>query len=260
MARITLSAALRDEYGRLFDTCDVRPGVASAVERLVTRIAAGKPRYEAAAGAGGTPPWFVVGVLHAMECGLSFAQHLHNGDPLTARTTHVPKGRPPDGEPPFAWETSARDALQFEGWTGWTDYSVTGTLYRVESYNGFGYRRYHPEVRSPYLWSGSTHYTSGKYVEDGRWSDTAVSRQVGAAVLLRRMAELGLARFADAPAPDVPRVRYAPGVVSEAAMALQRWLNTHPGIFVRVDGKAGQRTSDAFHTVTGHHLDGDPRA
>src|SRR5436309_1074388 len=120
MAWITLSAPLRDEYGRLFDTCEVRPGVASAVERLVTRIAA-------------------------------------------------------------------------------------------------GYRRYHPEVRSPYLWSGSTHYTSGKYVEDGRWSDTAVSRQLGAAVLLRRMAELGLARFADAPATDVPRVRYAPRVVSEAA-------------------------------------------
>jgi lysozyme family protein len=55
-------------------------------------------------------------------------------------------------------------------------------------------------------------------------------------------------------------VRYAPRVVSEAGMALQRWLNTHPGIFVRVDGKAGQRTSDAFHAVTGHYLDGDPRA
>ena len=96
-------------------------------------------------------------------------------------------------------------------------------------------------------------------MSDGTWSDTAVSRQIGAAVLLRRLAERGLAAFADAWVDDTPRVRYAPRVVSDTAKELQRWLNGHPGIFVRVDGKAGKLTSDAFRAVTGHYLEGDPR-
>src|SRR5437870_4838633 len=36
------------------------------------------------------------------------------GDPLTPRTTHEPKGRPSAGNPPFAWEDSAADALAFD--------------------------------------------------------------------------------------------------------------------------------------------------
>jgi hypothetical protein len=36
-------------------------------------------------------------------------------------------------------------------------------------------------------------------------------------------------------------------------------LNTFPGIFVKVDGVPGERTSDAFRKVTGHFLFGDPR-
>jgi len=39
----------------------------------------------------------------------SFKLHLHNGDPLTARTVNVPKGRPKTGQPPFAWGISAKD-------------------------------------------------------------------------------------------------------------------------------------------------------
>jgi lysozyme family protein len=40
---------------------------------------------------------------------------------------------------------------------------------------------------------------------------------------------------------------------------LQRWLNTFPGIFVKVDGVPGNRTSDAYKKVTGSYLPGDPR-
>jgi peptidoglycan hydrolase-like protein with peptidoglycan-binding domain len=46
-------------------------------------------------------------------------------------------------------------------------------------------------VKSPYLWSFSNHYTKGKYVGDGRWSETAVSQQCGAMVLLKRLQEAG---------------------------------------------------------------------
>jgi len=42
--------------------------------------------------------------------------------------------------------------------------------------------------------------------------------------------------------------------------ALQRWLNTFPGIFVKVDGIPGNRTSDAYRVVTGAYLPGDERS
>jgi len=34
-----------------------------------------------------------------MECGLDFTRHLHNGDPLIARTVRAPAGRLVDGRP-----------------------------------------------------------------------------------------------------------------------------------------------------------------
>jgi hypothetical protein len=118
------------------------------------------------------------------------------------------------------------------------------------------------------LWGFSNHYKSGKYVADGTWSDTAVSKQCGAAVLLRRMAEKGWVEFMDQPAPHVN----APPLVAGFSMKkpqdparvirtedLQRWLNTFPGIFVKVDGVPGNLTSEAYKKVTGHYLPGDPR-
>src|SRR5439155_371250 len=141
----------------------------------------------------------VVAVIHSMEAGGDFTRHLHNGDPLTARTTHVPAGRPRTGKPPFTWEASAIDALTYQGFGNWKDWSVPGTLYKLEGYNGFGYRDHHPQVLSPYLWSFSNHYARGKYVADGRFSQTAVSQQCGAAVLLKRLQEGGRAAVAEGP-------------------------------------------------------------
>jgi hypothetical protein len=76
-----------------------------------------------------------------------------------------------------------------QGLDRWQDWSLAGVLYRLEAYNGFGYRKHHPEVRTPYLWSFSQHYGAGKYVQDGVWSPTAVSQQCGAAVLLRGLVD-----------------------------------------------------------------------
>lgn len=204
-----------------------------------------------------------------MEAGLRFTGHLHNGDPLTARTVHVPKGRPKTGNPTFTWEQSAADALQIAKLDSWDDWTVPGVLYKLEAYNGFGYRTRHPEVLSPYLWAASNHYTRGKYVADGTFSPTAVSKQCGGAVLLRRMAEAGVLAFDatntldEEPPTDLddvaPLVRFS-SKKSEAAAQLQSLLNSFPGIFVRVDGVPGKRTSDAFRKVTGHFLLGDPRA
>ncbi len=203
-----------------------------------------------------------------MESSLRFTGHLHNGDPLTARTVQVPAGRPRSGAPPFSWEESAADALASHRLGARTDWSLAGMLYQLERYNGWGYRRFHPDVPSPYLWSFSEHYRAGKYVADGSFSATAVSGQCGAAVLLRRLAEHGHIDFPDHPRPpaeaDPLLVRYSVTRPRAAAAAqrveqLQRWLNTFSGIFVRVDGIPGPRTSAAYRLVTGEYLPGDPR-
>jgi len=65
----------------------------------------------------------------------------------------------------------------------------------MESYNGWGYRLYHPNVKSPYLWSYSNQYEKGKYVADATWDKDAVSAQCGGAVLLKRMEERGIISF-----------------------------------------------------------------
>ena len=157
MANVTLSPALRQEYSSLFDTCVVDAPRQSDVERCAAGVIAGQPRYEAVGNPFGIP-WYVIGVIHSMETGLSFQRHLHNGDPLTARTVHVPAGRPVAGSPPFSWVDSAADAIRLQRLDKWTDWSVPGMLYQIEGYNGFGYRTRHPDVLTPYLWSFSSHY------------------------------------------------------------------------------------------------------
>jgi lysozyme family protein/cell wall-associated NlpC family hydrolase len=199
----SLTAALKSEYQLLFDSCLIRSDKQAVVSSLASQIAANKGRYQTVSQGLGAVPWYVVGLIHAMEASLNFGAHLHNGDPLSARTVHVPAGRPPTGSPPFTWEESAIDALTLRGLDKVTDWSLPGILYQLEGYNGFGYRNVKPPIFSPYLWSFSNHYTKGKYVADGSYSPTAVSAQCGAAVLLERLTQMGTAGVA--PARAVPR-------------------------------------------------------
>src|SRR5208337_1816485 len=110
---VPLTAALRQQYQNLFNTCVVNPGQIPAVNGIIARIVPNQGRYQSVAGPLGIP-WYVVAVIHNMESSLNFNCHLHNGDPLTARTVQVPAGRPPNGQPPFTWEQSATDALTLE--------------------------------------------------------------------------------------------------------------------------------------------------
>jgi lysozyme family protein len=253
----SLTNNLQREYGDLFNTCNIEQSKATIVENIITRIVANKNRYEMV----GSPlniPWYFIGVIHSMESGLSFNGHLHNGDPLTSRTKHVPAGRPVKGNPPFTWEESASDALQFQKLDRWTDWSVPGLLYKLEDYNGWGYRTNHPHVLSPYLWSFSNHYTKGKYIADGTWSETAVSRQCGAAVLLRRMAEKEIIQISSTPIPSGPVLKYSKRKI-KYGVELQAFLNKFPGVFLKEDGAPGEKTSGAVDEVFGFYLKGDPR-
>jgi len=118
--------------------------------------------------------------------------------------------------------------------------------------------RNHPSVLTPYLWCYSNHYSSGKYVADGRWSDTAISKQAGAAVLLRRLVELNLITFAKDTTSSKPLIFYSTKKIPYAE-ELQKYLNQMPGIYLKVDGVPGAKTSDAFKLLSGSYLKGDPR-
>ena len=193
---------LKDEYSNLWAEMAIRRDKLPEVDSIVQRIVGHKETYRAVEQLTKVP-WFAIAIIHNLEAGGDFTRHLHNGDPLTARTVHVPAGRPSSGNPPFTWEESAADALSYDGLTKVTDWSSEHLAYLFENFNGWGYRLYHSHVKSPYLWSYSNHYTSGKYVGDGLWSETAVSRQCGAMVLLKRLQETGEIRL-DRAAPDVP--------------------------------------------------------
>jgi len=178
-------SVLSQHYAAQYAGCVIRPEHAAEVKAEAARIVVNQKRYQAVAANFTGMPWWVVGILHSMECGLDFRTHLHNGDPLTARTVEEPAGRPKVGHPPFTWEESAIDALEYDELNLVTDWSPGGALVAFEGYNGTGYRR--RGVPSPYLWSFTDQYRCGKYVEDGRYDAQAVSKQCGCAALLREL-------------------------------------------------------------------------
>jgi lysozyme family protein len=138
-------------------------------------------------------PWYFVGIIHKMECDLDFNLHLHNGDSLKHRTVNVPSGRPvqdpANGFPAgYTWLESAVDALLYKDFDKCEHWTLKDMLYRIEQYNGFGPERYH-NAYSAYLWSGTNHYSKGKYDKDGHWNENEISKQVGAAPLLRYLTD-----------------------------------------------------------------------
>jgi lysozyme family protein len=180
----TAFADLREEYQACFDRCQVRAESNGNVAYYLKRLRQGRHSYELVEQQINVP-WMFVGIVHGMECAFDFTGHLHNGDKLTARTVQVPKGRPVAGQPPFTWLESAIDAMRLKKLDQVTDWSVPHMLYLLEGYNGFGYRR--RGLPSPYLWSFSNIYTKGKFVADGRFDPEAISKQCGAALMLKAL-------------------------------------------------------------------------
>jgi lysozyme family protein len=183
--------SLRDEYHGLLATATVRERWAPIAEAKARRILANKSRYQEIERATGVP-WDVIACIHCMEGDLNFGTHLANGDSLQRHTVNVPAGRIPGKSPPFTFKEAAIDALQLDGATKITDWSPEMKCYFFEKFNGWGYRMHHPDVKSAYLWSGTNHYTSGKYVSDGQWSQGAVSGQIGAIAVLKKIEELDI--------------------------------------------------------------------
>lgn len=180
---------------QLYDTMVIREQITSGklvlvanvpaiIERKTGTMISNKARYEAVSHRFANPglKWWFVALIHEMECSQNFNCYLGNGQPWNKRTTWVPVGRGP-----FAsFEDGAVDALQLQGADKITDWSIGNVLYFLEGYNGYGYTKYH-NINSPYLWSGSNHYTSGKYVIDGKFHANVVSQQIGIALLMKNL-------------------------------------------------------------------------
>jgi lysozyme family protein len=192
---------------KLFSTCEIRPERLADVDKIVDRIELRRADYERVAGQTGSPgvPWYVIAFIHSLESDLDFDTHLHNGDTLKRRTVNEPRGRPTN--PPadgvrYTWHESALDALKHDGALRNRDWTVGGILDFLERFNGLGYRK--KGIPSPYLWSFSKHYERGKFIADGVFSSTKVSKQCGAAVLLKRLMDRNKISLADKPGTPLP--------------------------------------------------------
>jgi lysozyme family protein len=264
---MALDLQRRKEYQDLFESCEISQDKLADVQSIVGRILGKKDRYQKVEDQTRVP-WSIVAVIHSLEGDLNFGTHLHNGDSLSQKTVHVPKGRP-DGNPPFEWIDSAADALEFDGLTSNRNWTLAGSLDALEGFNGFGYRRSDIDIPSPYLWSFSNHYTKGKFGSDGHFNRDLVSEQCGAAPLLKFMVDAGHITFASGMATDAPlgvkvtaaNAVYPGHVVTEDEMdkdivkTLQKRLNDVGCGPIDVDGVFGEQTKNATMLFQTRHTD-----
>lgn len=141
-----------------------------------------KDRYLAVEKKTGVPWWFIA-VVHEREASQRWSANIAQGDPWNKRSTHVPVGRGPFK----SWEDAAVDALVNcpPHAANNKDWSPGGALTMLEKYNGLGYAN--KGVPSPYIWSGTDQYKSGKYVADHVYDSNVVDAQLGCAGLLKAM-------------------------------------------------------------------------
>lgn len=162
---------------------------------VAKRLFDAKSRYVAISEKTGIP-WVFIAVTHQRESSQDFSKSLAQGDPWNKVSTHVPAGRGPFE----SFEDAAVDALVncSPHAARNKDWSIGGTLTLLEKYNGLGYAS--RGIPSPYVWSGTDQYRSGKYIADGVFSATTVDKQLGCAGLILAIQKLDpTVTFPDAP-------------------------------------------------------------
>lgn len=178
---------LQEKNKQRWDNMKISAAKGPLFKAVADRLMFQKPRYEAVSNAlkekGYNIPWEFIAVAHNRESNGDFTTYLGNGQKLNKKTTIVPKGRGPFS----TWEEGAIDALLYAPPYAAKnkDWSIGGTLTKLEEYNGLGYARM--DKPSPYLWAGTDQYDKGKYTSDGKYDPNHVDTQLGCAGLLRFM-------------------------------------------------------------------------
>jgi lysozyme family protein len=175
--------ALKAANAKRWANAKLNRSFASVTAHLVAPVA--KARYQAVQAKTGVP-WFVIAVIHERESSQDWTGSLAQGDPWNRVSVHVPAGRGPFK----SWEEAAADALvNCPPYAARNkDWSIGGLLTMLEQYNGVGYAN--KGRPSPYIWSGTDQYVSGKYVRDCVYDPGAVDKQLGCGGLLISMAAI----------------------------------------------------------------------
>lgn len=166
------------------------------VQKFADTYEKNKERYIALSKETNIPPE-VIAVIHYRESAPdyfngTFQVYLHNGEQLGNKTQLVPQDILF-----YDFDTAAKDALDRKRSCA-DKYHVTvesadlvGMMCYLEEYNGAGY--YKNGHISPYSYSGTNLYVSGKYVEEenegGKYNEEVVDNQVGSYLLLNAILE-----------------------------------------------------------------------
>jgi len=159
--------ALEPDYEKLLDTMEVRDNWKGIITAAANRLITHSNRYLVVQTATGVD-WELIAAIHEREAGGDFRLDLREGAHIRAAT----------------WEADTINALSEQGVTQLfknnpKDHAKEEfAVWIAERWNGFGYRwnGYGP---SPYLWSGTNHYSKGKYSSDGHYDPNLVDQQVG---------------------------------------------------------------------------------
>jgi lysozyme family protein len=137
-------------------------------------IAKNLSKYNAISKATGVPT-YIIGIIHYRESGLNFSKRLADGNNL------------PTGE---TFDSAAINALNIPVGDGapmknrnYND--IATTLEALEAWNGFGYTRENINNPSPYIWSGTDRYITGKFTSDGNYDPNTKDAQIGAAAIIK---------------------------------------------------------------------------
>lgn len=177
-----------DATSEMLRTCKLNKAGESTVLKACAKIIQHKNRYESI-GLASQIPWWVIAVIHHRENGNDFSGVLHNGERIIGKgvkTKLVPAGRGPFS----TFEEAAIDALSLTAASKVGTWNVPNSLDFLEKYNGLGYRK--RGLPSPYLWSFTSKYVSGKYVKDGVFDSKAVDKQIGCVALMLGFQKLGV--------------------------------------------------------------------
>ncbi len=122
-------------------------------------------------------PAELVCAIHYRESNNNFNTYLHNGDPLGKTTTHVPKGKYFED-----WTSAAVDALTSHyKYKEFNKNSLDSWMDFAESYNGYGMKK--KGLASSYVYTGTTKYTGGRYVADGKFDRNSYDKRLGIYVM-----------------------------------------------------------------------------